>query len=266
MSLWGFLVVFGERGKKGEGGVGGWMCWYEPGGRVGGTGIVGLGFEARGEGRGARGLWRAIDWREPCSRGVDCVFLSFKTKRPKQRWKTEPLVSQRQKWPALPKRLPLQPHKLSQNAKTHSPETSDFGLLAFSTSPLLLDERASSSLRPCPRSLLFLSPLRFSCSATARFPSSSSLPFLIFRSSLARLSRSRPSAFLLARFSSFSLTTHGLPSTSFRNAVFSAQAAASSFVVRTMAMRNTVQSRSLSRLRGPVETYISARATSASFP
>ena len=50
MSLWGFLVVFGERGKKGEGGVGGWMCWYEPGGRGGGTGIVGLGFEARGEG------------------------------------------------------------------------------------------------------------------------------------------------------------------------------------------------------------------------
>ena len=150
--------------------------------------------------------------------------------------------------------------------KTHSPETSDFGLLAFSTSPLLLDERASSSLRPCPRSLLFLSPLRFSCPATARFPSSSSLPFLIFRSSLARLSRSKPSAFLLARFSSFSLTTHGSPSTSFRNAVFSAQAAASSFVVRTMAMRNTIQSRSLSRLRGPVETYISARVTSASFP
>lgn len=150
--------------------------------------------------------------------------------------------------------------------KTHSPESSDFGLLASSTSPLLLDEPASSSLRPCPRSLLFLSPLRFSCSATARFPSSSSLPFLIFRSSLARLSRSEPSAFLLARFSSFSLTTHGLPSTSFRNAVFSAQAAASSFVVRTMAMRNTIQSRSLSRLRGPVETYISARATSVSFP
>ena len=129
--------------------------------------------------------------------------------------------------------------------QTHDPETSDFGLLAFSTSrrrplcsvsPLLPDMPASSPLRRCSCSLLFRSALRFSFSKAARLPSHSSLPFLFFRSSLARFSRSRPSAFLLARSSSSSLTAHGLLSTSFRKAVFSAQAAASSFVVRMMAV------------------------------
>ena len=95
---------------------------------------------------------------------------------------------------------------------------------------------ASLALWSRPSSLLFLSSLCFAFSGAARFPCSSSLRFLLFRSSLARFSRSKPSAFLLARFSSSSLTTHGLLSISFRKAVFSAQAAASSFVERIMAV------------------------------
>lgn len=85
---------------------------------------------------------------------------------------------------------------------------------------------------------LFRFSFALSAAANPTFPSSSSfLRFLLFLSSLARLSRSRPSAFRRARFSSSSLTTHGSSSTSFWNAVFSAQAAASSFVVRMMAVR-----------------------------
>ena len=135
-------------------------------------------------------------------------------------------------------------HKLSKT-QSHNPETSDFEPVAFSTSrrrPLcsasvfLLDMLALPSLRPWPSSLLFLSSLCFSFSRAAGFPLSSSLRFLFFRSSLARFSRSKPSAFLLARFSSSSLTTHGLPTISFRKAVFSAQAAASSLVVRITAV------------------------------
>ncbi len=143
------------------------------------------------------------------------------------------------------KRPSLRLHKLYKT-QTHNPGTSDFGLLAFSTSrrrslcsapSLLLDVPAAPSLRPWSSPLLCLSSLRFSFSKAARFPLSSSLRFLFFRSSLARFSRSNPSAFLLARFSSSSLTTHGLPSISFRKAVVSAQAAASSFVVRTIATK-----------------------------
>lgn len=156
--------------------------------------------------------------------------------------------------------------------QTHKPETSDFGLLvAFSTSrrrsllcsasPLVLDMPASSPLRPCSRSLLFLSLFRFSFSAAARFPSSASLRFLFFR-----LSRSKPSAFLRARSSSSSLTIHGVLSTSFRKAVFSAQSSASSFVVRMMAATTRY---GVSPWRGSgacLQTYISAPTASASSP
>ena len=108
--------------------------------------------------------------------------------------------------------------------------------------PVLLLPSSSFPFSVPPSPLLFLSPLRFSFSATIRFPFPSSslrflfFRFLFFRSPLARFSRSNPSAFLRARFSSSSLTTHGISSTSFRNAVFSAQAAASSFVVPMMAV------------------------------
>lgn len=155
--------------------------------------------------------------------------------------------------------------------QTHKPETSDFGLLvAFSTSrrrsvcsasPLVLDMPASSPLRPCSCSLLFLSLLRFSFSAATRFPSSASLRFLFFR-----FSRSKPSAFLRARSSSSSLTTHGVLSTSFRKAVFSAQSSASSFVVRMMAVKTRY---GVSPWRGSgacLQTYIFAPTASASSP
>lgn len=172
-------------------------------------------------------------------------------------------------------------------------------LTAFSTSrrrslgpspAWLLDSPTSPPLRPRPPSLPFL----FSAAANFPFPfpssPSSSLRFLLFLSSLARFSRSNPSAFRRARFSSSGLTTHGLSRTSFWNAVFSAQAAASSFVVRMMAedkkpvspylltsswaqrarrgkvvMKSWKEGRK-ERVLGRVKPYISAPAASASPP
>lgn len=158
--------------------------------------------------------------------------------------------------------------------QTHNPESLYVGLLTFSTShrrslcsasPLLADTPPSSPPSPCSRSLLFPSPLPFSFPKAAPFPSSSSFLFLFFRSSLARFSRSNPSAFLLARSSSSSLTTHGSLNISFRKAVFSAQAAASSFVVRIIAVETRCRvSISLSPIReGHVDLH--SRSSSICF-
>lgn len=92
-----------------------------------------------------------------------------------------------------------------------------------------------SPLRPSSPRLPLLPSLRLSFSIPAPLPPISFFLFLIFRSSLPRFSLSNPSAFLLAPSSSSSLTTHGLFNISFRKALFSAQAVASSFVVRMIA-------------------------------
>ena len=149
--------------------------------------------------------------------------------------------------PSQPAQLSPQKKKPMSNPQSRTPpQTLLFLALSSSrrrslrsASDLLFAPPPSSPPCLCSCPFLFRSPFRLSFSTSALPLLSSFFPLVLIlfsrASPLTLFSLSNPSAFLLARFSSPSSTIHGLHSISLRKALFSAQAATSSFVVRMMA-------------------------------